>query len=492
MNSKIRGAQLAAKQFGADFIMDQFIFAQCQKCKFDKGIFTKVIYELITFSFVIILLLFTSACSSKNNTELIGTEHLECTPGVQFVNHSVTCEVDSQNWPECQVSGVVENISSGEAKGVMVWVQFGPIIDGERSSTFNTIGDLKPGQKTEFKNEFFHYEPLTQYDIKIECNEFESANPTQTPTPKNSFINYGPKDDIFTLAIDHSNPDTMYVGTQTQGVFKSIDGGLSWAQNNSGLVNMKIGTLAIDPHLSTTIYAGTYGTDGTNGAAYKSKDSGENWVNISNGLGGAYVLSLAIDPLYSSNIYAGTSDGIFKSTNGGERWQALNTGIPDPYILHLVTDSLSPSNVYAISFGNSEHNIIKSTNGGDDWFDINTDFTNIVELVIDPQMPNTLYAGTDSQGIFKSTDAGKNWIAINTGLGDHPRVMGLIVDPKTPSTLYTAIRDSDIFISTNGGESWSKFDTNLGDIFIWTLEINPVKPTIIYAASEMGVFVLGE
>ena len=163
-----------------------------------------------------------------------------------------------------------------------------------RPSTPSAI--LGPRQKADFKNEIPHYELPTQYDIRIKCGNYKSAHPTPAPTPRNSFSGHGPKDDVFTLVIDPMVPTTLYAGTQTQGVFKSVDGGFSWVPANSGLVNVKIGALSIDPLSPTIIYAGTYGNDGTNGAAYKSMDGGRQWTKITNGMGGAYVFSLAIDP----------------------------------------------------------------------------------------------------------------------------------------------------------------------------------------------------
>jgi photosystem II stability/assembly factor-like uncharacterized protein len=456
----------------------------------------RVRYVCSVFILTAITLWDIAACSSVNKTSPTGTEHLVCSPDIQFVNHNVTCDKKVQGgWPyECQVSGSIVNNGTGHASGVVVWMEFGQVLEGVRSSTFHPVGGLGPGQKADFKNDFPYFELPTQYDIRIECAGYKSAQPSPVPSPRNSFSGHGPKDDVLTLAIDPMIPTTLYAGTQTQGVFKSMDSGSSWVPVNSGLVNVKIGALAIDPLLPTTIYAGTYGNDGTNGAAYKSVDGGKHWIEITNGMDGAYVFSLAIDPCTPATLYAGTSGGTFKSTNGGEVWQKLNTRIPEPYITHLIIDPLTPTNLYAVSSGASAQGLIKSINGGNDWSVIHTVFsdTNILDLVIDPLTPTTLYAATWSKGIFKSTDAGEHWTAVNTGLTDYAEVDALVIDPASPSTLYAAIRDSDIFKSTNGGESWIALDSNLGGVFIWGLALDPVKPTIIYAATESGVSILGE
>lgn len=443
---------------------------------------------------IFIILYAMTACSPTGKTTLEGNEILACSPEIHFTNHQVICEKERyNNWVTCQMNGSIENNGTTRATNVIITTEFGREQMGVRSSTFNFLGDVDPGEKADFKSDFSYYEPLTQYDIKIECDDFASAQSSPEPTPEVFFTSLWSKGDVFTLVIDPTAPTTLYAGTETQGVFKSIDGGFHWAPINTGLINVRIGALLIDPLQPTTLYSGTYGDDGTNGAAYKSIDHGENWIQITNGMGGAYVTSLLLDPLTPSTIYAGTSDGVFKSSNGGSEWMRLNTGSPDPYILHLVMDPITPTNLYAIDFGTPKQGLIKSTNSGNNWSDIDAGAwdTDILSLAIDPHTPTTLYAGT-WMGVFKSTDAGENWNAINTGLGDYAIVDDLIVDPITPSTLYATKRDSDIFKSIDGGENWYALHTNLGDTFIYALALDPENPEILYAATESGVYVLGK
>jgi photosystem II stability/assembly factor-like uncharacterized protein len=435
-----------------------------------------------------------TACSSAGKTTLQGIENLACSSGIHFINHSVICYKERQdNWVTCQLNGSVENNGTARASNVIVTMEFGRELMGVRSSTFSILGDLDPGEKADFKSDFFYYEPLTQYDIKVECDDSISAQPSPVPTPEIFFTSLWSKADVYTLVIDQTTPTTLYAGTETQGVFKSVDGGLNWSPINTGLTNVRIGALAIDPLQPTTLYAGTYGNNGTNGAVYKSIDNGENWIEISNGMGGAYVTSLLLDPLTPSTIYAGTSNGVFKSFSGGTEWTQLDTRSPDPYIIHLVIDPLTPTNLYAVDFGIPNQGFIKSTNGGNNWSDIYTGSwdSEILSLAIDPHTPTTLYAGT-WMGIFKSIDAGENWNAINAGIGDYAIVDVLIVDPINPSILYATKRDSDIFKSTNGGENWYALQTNLGDSYIYTLALDPENPEILYAATENGVFVLNK
>jgi hypothetical protein len=334
-------------------------------------------------SLLSIVLWVMTACSVIGRTTLQGTEHLACSPEIHFIDHSVICQKErGGNWVACQASGRVENNGSARVSNVIVTVEFGHVLNDMRSSTINLVGDLDPGEQADFKSDFSYYERLTEYDIKLGCDNSISAQPSPVltpspvPSPRIFFTQLLPKRDVFTLAIDPTVPTTIYAGTEWEGVFKSVDGGLTWVPSNTGMVNVKIGALAIDPLETNILYAGTYGTNGNNGAAYKSVDSGESWVEITNGMGGAYVFSLAIDPIATSTIYAGTSDGVFRSTDGGGVWTRLDTGDPDPYITRVVVDPLTPTNLYAVSSGTMQ-GILKSTNAGHDWslIRINPDFT---------------------------------------------------------------------------------------------------------------------
>ena len=61
---------------------------------------------------------------------------------------------------------------------------------------------------------------------------------------------------VFALAVDPTNPSTLYAGTGG-GVFRSTDMGANWVAINNGLTDTDVRTLAIDPASTSTLYAGT-------------------------------------------------------------------------------------------------------------------------------------------------------------------------------------------------------------------------------------------
>src|SRR5262245_3779016 len=120
--------------------------------------------------------------------------------------------------------------------------------------------------------------------------------------------------EIRSLAIDPQTPTTVFAGTAGGGVFRSLDGGTSWAAMNVGLTDTSVPVLAIDPQTTSIVYAGT-----AQSGVFRSTDGGATWVQ--RGLSSLSVASLAIDPQTASSIYAGTtSGGVFHSVDGGGSW----------------------------------------------------------------------------------------------------------------------------------------------------------------------------
>lgn len=78
---------------------------------------------------------------------------------------------------------------------------------------------------------------------------------------------------ISALAINPTSPSTIYAGTGTGGVFKSVAGGANWTAMNTGLTTTNVVCLAINPTSPNTLYAGTYG-----GGVFKSTEGGRTGV----------------------------------------------------------------------------------------------------------------------------------------------------------------------------------------------------------------------
>lgn len=338
-----------------------------------------------------------------------------------------------------------------------------------------------------------------------------SAASGQQATRFNLWSNLGPENKIQAVAIDPSNPNIIYAGSD-HGVFKSADSGITWSR----ILARTTSSLAIDFVNPNTLYAGTSSSGIVfapgDRLLFKSTDGGASWSNSSSPVDFDMSL-LVMDPTSPKTLYAGSAGQwlgsgsiiLWKSTNGGTSWNNQSFGDPSLAPYGLVIDPTNPRTLYApgdtYANGNVIHSgLFKSTDGGANWSATGLTDTFVRAVAIDPLNPNTLYAGTTVQnwdglsifsGLFKSTDGGQSWFAINKGLtgliNTLSTVPALAVDPDDSNILYAGTSDRGVFRSADGGLSWSEFNPGLTNLSIRALEIDPsVKQ--LYAATDAGVF----
>jgi hypothetical protein len=166
-------------------------------------------------------------------------------------------------------------------------------------------------------------------------------------------------------------------------------------------------------------------------------------------------------------------------------------------IAAIVIDPQNPFTMYAGSWGGG---VYKSIDGGGTWKRAAQGLENliIVSLAIDPANPATLYAGTYRGGVYKSTDHAGTWSSASTGIQDQAIVYSIVIDPKDTQRVYAATRgisNNDnrpwagvVYRSVDGGANWSPSLYDLGGAgyqdWAYSLEINPNNPQVIFAATH--------
>ncbi|MDQ6689751.1 MAG: glycosyl hydrolase, partial [Gemmatimonadota bacterium] len=238
-----------------------------------------------------------------------------------------------------------------------------------------------------------------------------------------------------------------YFGTTGGGVFKTTDGGITWAPVTDKYFGGTIGAIGISESNPDIVYvgAGEYPIRG----------------NVSHG------------------------DGVWRTTDAGKTWTSL--GLADTrQISRVRVHPSNPDIVYVGAqghvFGPSpERGVYKTADGGKSWRKIlyRNDSTGITDLVMDAKDPETLYAafwqawrtpwqlvsGGAGSGIFKSTDGGAHWTEITRNPGLPQGVIGnigLAVSPVNPSHVW-AIVEADsggVFRSLDGGATWTRTNSD--------------------------------
>ena len=256
---------------------------------------------------------------------------------------------------------------------------------------------------------------------------------------------------VTSIDVVHSNPDIMYAGTASGGLWKSTSGGIKWAPIFEDEATASIGAVAIQQSNPSVIWVGT----------------GEG--NPRNSLNGGY--------------------GIYKSLDGGKNWILM--GLEKTRHIHrVIIDPTNPNTVYAAAIGSPwgehpERGVYKTTDGGKTWNKIlyTNQKSGAADLVMDPQNPNKLIAamwehkrdpwffnsGGEGSGLYSTYDGGDTWKKISSedGLpeGNLGRI-GIAIAPSKPDVIYALIeaKKNALYKSTDGGVNWKKVSDNMDEI----------------------------
>ena len=261
------------------------------------------------------------------------------------------------------------------------------------------------------------------------------------------------------FAVVESNPSIIYVGAATGGVWKTINGGITWDSIFDEAGSISVGDVAIAPSDPNVIWVGT---------GEPNNRQSSSW-----------------------------GDGIYKSLDGGKSWQ--NMGLRDTkHIGRVCIDSHDPNTVYVAACGhlwgpNKERGVYKTTDGGKTWSQslfINED-TGVIDIAIDPRSPMTLYAagyqrrrtpwgfngGGPHSGLYRTVDGGANWKKLTEGLpGGITGRIGIDIYRGNPNIVYALIENEKggVFRSEDRGETWKKMsDTNHRPMYYSQIRIDP-------------------
>ena len=256
---------------------------------------------------------------------------------------------------------------------------------------------------------------------------------------------------VLSLAINADGH--IFAGTDSGGIFRSIDNGDSLVLVNTGLTNAQVLSLAINP-TTGAIFAGTAGD-----TVFRSTDNGDHWMPSNAGLAYANILSLAIND--SGHIFAGTEGGgIFRSTNNGNTWS--NTGLSNTFVPSLRINKLN-GYIFAGTFVSG---VLRSTNNGNTWS--NTGLTNTFVPSLAINMNGHIFAGTPN-GVYRSTDNGCTWRLVNRELANQKIVRSFVINAS--GHVFTGNRDG-ILCSTDNGNTWEPVNTGLTNTLIRALAVN--------------------
>ena len=295
---------------------------------------------------------------------------------------------------------------------------------------------------------------------------------------------------VTSIAVVEANPEIMYVGTASGGIWKSNSGGIKWEPIFEKELTASIGAVAIQQSNPSVIWAGTGEGNPRNSlnggfGIYKSLDGGDSWKNV-------LVVDLQTQPKYmmeridiipdlisNDQIFEDFDQperGIYKTTNGGKSWSKVlfinnKTGAAD-----LVMDPSNPNKLVAalwehkrepwfFNSGGEGSGIFITHNGGETWEE-RTDKNGLpkgnlgrIGLAIAKNKPNIVYALIEAKknALYKSEDGGFTFKKINdkSDIGNRPFYYSdIFVDPQNENRVYSVF--TYVLTSEDGGKSFKE------------------------------------
>ena len=136
----------------------------------------------------------------------------------------------------------------------------------------------------------------------------------------------------FSYAVHPTDPNIIYLGLFFNGIYKSTDGGYTWAHQSSGFGSALVQSIATDIESPGTFYAATFER-----GIFKTTDNSGSWSQINSGLDILNIDSLAISEINPRRLIASSFLGPYFTSNGGNQWQ--------PWEKHSTYDLILQDNI---------------------------------------------------------------------------------------------------------------------------------------------------
>ncbi|MEW6322055.1 MAG: glycosyl hydrolase [Acidobacteriota bacterium] len=395
---------------------------------------------------------------------------------------------------------------SEAALAQLEWRAIGPAVQGGR------IDDVAVDERN----------PSTIYIGAASGGVWKTTNAGTTWTP--IFDRQGTAS-IGDIALAAANPDLVWVGTGEpnnrqsssfgDGVYKSIDGGRTWA--HMGLAETQhIGRVIVDPADPDTVYVAALGRlwgASTERGVYKTTDGGRTWTQALFVDEHTGAVDLAMDPHNRHVLYAATyqrrrapwgfngggpGSGLHKSVDGGRTWTKLTNGLPGGTVgrIGLAVWRRDPRVVYATVEHRTEGGTYRSDDGGATWrkmSDVNPRPMYYSKIHIDPTSDRRIYVLGAS--MFVSDDGGRTFADPVSGregpnqamsptydVGVHGDHHALWINPANPKHLILG-NDGGLYYSFDGSITWDKVN-NLPLGQFYGIGVDMATPYNIYGGLQ--------
>jgi photosystem II stability/assembly factor-like uncharacterized protein len=301
--------------------------------------------------------------------------------------------------------------------------------------------------------------------------------------------------------IEFAPDGTAYLGTQAS-IWKSTDGGLSWAVLNLGIgINDQVFDVALDPSDSSSLWAGIADASGFQPVnVIRSTDGGATWADRTpphaaplSGRG------IAVDPGDSNTVIAvfgGDFGGgeVWVSTDGGDLWTDRSAGLPGNPLNAVVYDGTRLLVGGGLLFGSQFVGLYESSDLGVTWTPLHDQTWPVLvveDIAVDPSDSARIFVAIDGGGVNRTTDGGVTW---QIGIGGTRTFAGRSIRfrPGNSQELFLGTSSLAVFHSTDDGDTFVQSSQGISELNLFSIDANPLEPLQLAVAfqglNDGGVF----
>ena len=195
--------------------------------------------------------------------------------------------------------------------------------------------------------------------------------------------------------------------------------------------------------------------------------------------------------------------GLYRRADGDQEWKSITNGLPEnPQIRALVVHPQDPKTIYA----GTNLGPYRSDDRGEHWEALGAPSeggTDVWSLAFHPNDPDIVYAGYEPCSIYRSQDAGATWRKTNTDRVKYPhittympplgkRVIGITADPSNPADMYAAVEVGGLLGSRDGGDSWESLTdgpyVRNNTLDLHGVQVSSAAPGTVFIITQVATF----
>jgi photosystem II stability/assembly factor-like uncharacterized protein len=361
--------------------------------------------------------------------------------------------------------------------------------------------------------------------VSLGANNWVQLGPTVIPNGQGSSssgarVNVTGR--ITGIVVDPTSPSTIYLAAAGGGVWKTVDGGVTWFAKSDNEMSLAIGALAMAPSDHNRLYAGTgegsifylvqnlpfsvsnedyYGV-----GVLRSSDGGDTWAHVGSAdLTGAAFYRIAVHPTNPDVLFGATTYGLMRSQDGGATWTAITSGLPalSTSVISCTDVAYDPGNAnraWCAFWGSGIYRTGDANAATPTWTKLTTGLPaagiSRIAFALAPSNHDAIFAliadspvnTAPAKGVYGSIDGGDTWSTITTSLtivGSY--TLNIAVDVSTPDVIYVSGRE--LYRCVQSGGAWTV--TNVGTrihVDNHAFASHPTNNLQIYAGTDGGIY----